>query len=65
MIEIKDIHKSFGDNNVLRGISARFNSGDNNLIIGGSWVGKNTHLTLIGGLPESAKGLVLLDGRGS
>jgi len=63
MIEIKDIHKSFGDNNVLRGISARFNSGDNNLIIGGSGSGKTTLLKCMVGLHEPDKGSVLYDGR--
>jgi len=36
MIEIKDIYKTFGENEVLKGISAVFESGKNNLIIGGS-----------------------------
>ncbi|RZK54055.1 MAG: ABC transporter ATP-binding protein, partial [Pedobacter sp.] len=36
MIEIKDIHKSFGDNAVLKGISGKFEEGVTNLIIGGS-----------------------------
>lgn len=63
MIEIKDIHKSFGDNDVLRGISAQFNSGDNNLIIGGSGSGKTTLLKCMVGLHEPDKGAVLYDGR--
>ena len=36
MIEIKDIFKTFGENEVLKGISATFQAGKNNLIIGGS-----------------------------
>ena len=42
MIEIKNIHKTFGDNRVLRGISATFKPGLNSLIIGGSGSGKTT-----------------------
>jgi phospholipid/cholesterol/gamma-HCH transport system ATP-binding protein len=36
MIEVKDIYKTFGENEVLKGISAKFSAGRNNLIIGGS-----------------------------
>jgi ABC-type multidrug transport system ATPase subunit len=46
MIEIKDIYKTFGDNEVLKGISATFQTGKNNLIIGGSGSGKTTLLKM-------------------
>lgn len=59
MIEIKDIHKTFGENQVLRGISATFNQGMSNLIIGGSGSGKTTLLKCIVGLHEPEKGEVL------
>lgn len=61
MIEIKDIYKTFGENEVLRGISAVFESGKNNLIIGGSGSGKTTLLKCIVGLHEPTKGSVLFD----
>lgn len=63
MIEIKDIHKSFGDNYVLKGISGRFDDGRNNLIIGGSGSGKTTLLKCMVGLHEPDEGAVLYDGR--
>lgn len=63
MIEIKDIHKSFGDNYVLKGISGKFNDGRNNLIIGGSGSGKTTLLKCMVGLHEPDEGSVLYDGR--
>jgi len=63
MIEIKDIHKSFGDNYVLKGISGKFNDGRNNLIIGGSGSGKTTLLKCMVGLHEPDDGSVLYDGR--
>jgi phospholipid/cholesterol/gamma-HCH transport system ATP-binding protein len=59
MIEIKDINKTFGDKHVLKGISAVFNQGMSNLIIGGSGSGKTTLLKCIVGLHEPEKGNVL------
>lgn len=61
MIEIEDIHKTFGENKVLRGITAQFKPGKNNLIIGGSGSGKTTLLKCIVGLHEPTKGDVLYD----
>jgi phospholipid/cholesterol/gamma-HCH transport system ATP-binding protein len=62
MIEIKNIHKSFGENQVLRGISATFKPGLNSLIIGGSGSGKTTLLKCIVGLHEPTEGDVFYDG---
>jgi phospholipid/cholesterol/gamma-HCH transport system ATP-binding protein len=59
MIEIRDINKTFGDKHVLKGISAVFNQGMSNLIIGGSGSGKTTLLKCIVGLHEPEKGEVL------
>jgi phospholipid/cholesterol/gamma-HCH transport system ATP-binding protein len=61
MIEIKDIYKSFGDNEVLKGISTTFQTGKNNLIIGGSGSGKTTLLKCIVGLHEPTKGQVFFE----
>ncbi|RWU08562.1 ABC transporter ATP-binding protein [Pedobacter chitinilyticus] len=63
MIEIKDIHKSFGDNEVLRGISGKFQPGITNLIIGGSGSGKTTLLKCMIGLHHPEQGSVTYDGR--
>ncbi|MCD0490437.1 ABC transporter ATP-binding protein [Pedobacter sp. MC2016-14] len=63
MIEIKDIYKSFGDNEVLSGISGKFEAGVTNLIIGGSGSGKTTLLKCMIGLHAPDKGSVLYDGR--
>ncbi|WP_256009226.1 ABC transporter ATP-binding protein [Desertivirga xinjiangensis] len=63
MIEIKDIHKTFGDNYVLKGISSEFREGMNNLIIGGSGSGKTTLLKCMVGLHEPDGGSVIYDGR--
>lgn len=63
MIQIEDIYKSFGDNHVLKGISADFEPGKVSLIIGGSGSGKSTLLKCIVGLHHPEKGKVLFDGQ--
>ncbi|WP_259068564.1 ABC transporter ATP-binding protein [Mucilaginibacter sp. X4EP1] len=61
MIQIEDIYKSFGSNDVLKGITAEFKPGKNNLIIGSSGSGKTTLLKCIVGLHEPTSGDVLYD----
>ena len=61
MIEIQDIHKSFGENHVLKGIDAAFEPGKVNMIIGGSGSGKSTLLKCIVGLHEPEQGKVFFD----
>ncbi len=63
MIEIKNIHKTFGENHVLQGISAKFAEGKCNLIIGGSGSGKTTLLKCMIGLHEPEEGAVFYNGR--
>ncbi|TYR33891.1 ATP-binding cassette domain-containing protein [Sphingobacterium phlebotomi] len=58
MIEIQNIYKSFGDNEVLKGIDAIFEPGKVNLIIGGSGSGKSTLLKCIVGLHDPDQGKV-------
>jgi phospholipid/cholesterol/gamma-HCH transport system ATP-binding protein len=63
MIEINNIHKSFGDNHVLKNISFKFEKGKTNLIIGESGSGKTTLLRILIGLHKIDQGEVLYDGR--
>ena len=62
MIEVQHIHKSFGDNHVLRGIDAKFEPGKISLIIGGSGSGKSTLLKCMVGLHTPEQGKVLYNG---
>jgi len=61
MIEIKNIYKTFGENEVLKNISATFLPGKNSLIIGSSGSGKTTLLKCIVGLHEPTSGDVFYD----
>ena len=63
MIEIRNINKTFGENHVLRDISADFKEGMCNLIIGGSGSGKTTLVKCMVGLQEPDEGSVVYDGR--
>ena len=44
ILEVKDLHKSFGEQEVLKGISTEVNRGDVIAIIGPSGCGKSTFL---------------------
>ncbi len=63
MIEVKNIKKSFGDHVVLKGISAIFEKGKVNMIIGQSGSGKTVFLKTIMGLIEPDEGEISFDGR--
>lgn len=63
MIEIKNIHKDFGNQTVLNDISATFEEGKSSLIIGQSGAGKTVLLKCIVGLLEPERGKILYDGR--
>lgn len=63
MIEVKNITKSFGEQQVLKGISTVFESGKCSLIIGRSGSGKTVFMNCLVGLLEPNTGTILFDGR--
>ena len=63
MIEVKDLHKSFGDAHILKGISTSFEKGKTNLIIGQSGSGKTVFLKCLLGLFEYEQGSISYDGK--
>lgn len=63
MIELKSIYKSFDNKEVLKDVSATFEKGITNLIIGQSGSGKTVLMKCIVGLLTPEKGEVLYDGR--
>ncbi|WP_430812662.1 MULTISPECIES: ABC transporter ATP-binding protein [unclassified Carboxylicivirga] len=62
MIEAIDIHKSFDDKEILKGISAGFEKGKTNLIIGQSGSGKTVLLKSLVGLHDITSGDIRYDG---
>ena len=62
MIEVRNVHKSFGDLHVLKDFSATFEPGRVNLIIGQSGSGKSVLTKCIVGLMEIDQGEILFDG---
>ena len=61
-IEVKNIHKGFGDFKALDNVSLKFPSGELVALLGPSGCGKTTLLRIIAGLETADKGTVLLDG---
>ena len=62
MIEVKNIHKSFGTLEVLKGVDLTVEKGEIVSIIGKSGAGKTTLLQIIGTLDNPDTGHVLIDG---
>ncbi|SIT76047.1 phospholipid/cholesterol/gamma-HCH transport system ATP-binding protein [Pontibacter indicus] len=62
MIEIHNIHKTFGDKKVLDGVSGVFETGKTNLLLGASGTGKSVLLKCIVGLIKPDLGSVTFDG---
>ena len=62
MIEIKDIRKSFGNLEVLKGISAEINDGEIVSIVGPSGAGKSTLLQIVGTLDKPDFGRIIYNG---
>ena len=61
MIEIKNIHKSFGQLEVLKGIDLRIKKGEIVSIVGPSGAGKTTFLQIIGTLDKPNEGEVMIN----
>ncbi|TDW14661.1 putative ABC transport system ATP-binding protein [Breznakia blatticola] len=59
VVECKDISKSFGENQVLKGFSYKFEKGKIYVLYGVSGSGKSTLLNLIGGIDKPSSGEVI------
>ena len=63
MIELRALHKSFGQNHVLAGVDLSIERGKSVVIIGGSGTGKSVLLKSILGLITPDQGQILVDGQ--
>lgn len=63
MIEVQNLHKSFDDAHVLKGISTTFDKGKTNLIIGQSGSGKTVFIKCLLGLFKPDQGIISYEGR--
>lgn len=63
MIELDDVHKSFGPKQVLRGFSLRVDEGSTVGLVGFSGSGKSVTLKHVAGLLRPDRGMVRVDGR--
>ncbi|WP_394970248.1 ABC transporter ATP-binding protein [uncultured Croceitalea sp.] len=62
MIQVENIHKSFGDAHILKGINTTFEKGKTNLVIGQSGSGKTVFLKSLLGLFEPEQGKICYNG---
>lgn len=62
MIEIKNLYKSFGQLEVLKGISDNIGKGEVVVIIGPSGSGKSTYLRCINKMEDATQGNILVEG---
>ena len=63
LLELKDLHKSFGNLEVIKGIDLEIDKGDILVIIGPSGSGKNTVLRCMNLLEEPTSGQIIFEGQ--
>ena len=56
MIYVKDLHKNFGDNEILKGVSIHIEKGECVVVIGPSGSGKSTFLRCLNKMEDSTSG---------
>ena len=63
MIKLENVHKSFGNNDVLKGVNIKIKKGSSLVVIGGSGTGKSVTLKCVLGLVTPDKGRILVQGQ--
>lgn len=63
IIQVKDLHKSFGDHQVLKGIDLDIHEGEVLCVIGPSGSGKSTFLRCLNKLEDATSGQVIFEGK--
>ena len=62
MIEVRDLHKSFGSLEVLKGVNCSVEKSEVVCVIGPSGSGKSTFLRCLNRLEEATSGTIVIDG---
>ncbi|MDU6546713.1 sugar ABC transporter ATP-binding protein [Anaerococcus vaginalis] len=62
-IEMKDIYKSFGKNDVLKGVDFTLNDGEIHALVGENGAGKSTLMNILSGVLSKDRGEILIDGK--
>jgi multiple sugar transport system ATP-binding protein len=62
-IELQKVEKWFGDLQVIKGVDLQVGDGEFVVFVGPSGCGKSTLLRMIGGLEETSRGAIVIDGR--
>ena len=63
MIDVKNLHKSFGDHEVLKGVNEHIEKGEKVVVIGPSGSGKSTFLRCLNLLEEPTSGEIIFEGQ--
>ena len=62
MLEVRNLCKSFGGNQVVRNVSFRLEPGERRVVLGPNGAGKTTLFNLLAGTLDATSGEILLDG---
>ena len=63
VIELKNITKSYGSFDALRGVNLAVNEGEVTCVLGDNGAGKSTLIKILAGLHQPTSGEVLIDGQ--
>lgn len=63
IVEMKDIYKSFGKNDVLRGVDFKVGENEIHALVGENGAGKSTLMNILSGVLGKDKGKILIDGK--
>ena len=63
VLKIKNLHKSFNDNKILKGIELDIKKGSVHALLGANGAGKSTLIKIIGGILERDEGFIYLNNK--
>ena len=63
MIDVKNLHKAYGDHEVLKGVNEHIEKGEKVVVIGPSGSGKSTFLRCLNLLEEPTSGEIIFEGQ--